>query len=502
MLEFQVLGPLLVRSEGEEVPIPGARRRALLIRLLVSANQSVPAELLIDDVWETDPPAGAGQTLQSHLSYLRKVLGKDRILRKAAGYVLISDDLELDATVFEIEHSRGMRAHAAGDPHAAARELGTCLARWKGSPLVDVNTAAWALPEIARLGEMKVVALEAWIDSLLSLGRHLEAVKVADAAVADYAFSERFWAQLMLSLYRSGRQAEALRAFQRLRAHLGQELGIEPSSELITLEEAIVLQKPELDWAEPDGDARRSLFDNRSMATTDRDTELDGSEFTGGSHTNIRERISSFVGRSRALADIRSELGRSRLLSLVGPGGCGKTRLALEVAADAVDERHDGAWLAELAPLSDGNAVASEIVKIFRIDDKQDRPVADRLIAGLRNRELLLVLDNCEQVIAPVAELVATILATCPGLIVLATSREPLGIAGETVYRVPPMSTPHSDGLSPDEIAAFEAVELFVERTAARRSSFELDVHNARAVGAIFGTSTESRWPSNWPRPG
>ena len=240
MLEFELLGPLVVKGEEGEIAVSGARRRALLVRLLVSANRAVPADLLVEDVWDQKPPAGANQTLQSHLSFLRKTLGRDRIRRSDAGYVLTCTAEELDARQFEIGHDVGSSAHAAGDFVTALLEFESGLARWRGDPLSDVNTAAWALPEIARLVEMKATTTEMRIDALLSLGRHGEAVTHADAAVADYPLSERFWAQLMLALYRSGRQADALRTYQRLRDRLNEELGIEPSVALVALDLSLI----------------------------------------------------------------------------------------------------------------------------------------------------------------------------------------------------------------------------------------------------------------------
>ena len=251
MLEFRVLGELVVRRETGPVAIPGARRRALLLRLLVSANQAVPAETLIEDAWDQDPPPGAASTLQSHLSFLRKALGQDRLSHSAGGYTLTVGEAELDARLFEREYRHGRGALAAGDLDEATQSLESGLSRWRGQALADVHSAAWALPEIARLDEMRLAALETCNEALLGLGRHHDVVANAEAAVAEHPLRERPWAQLMLALYRSGRQADALRAYQRLSAYLREELGIDPSSELVLLEEAMVLQKPDLDWTAP-----------------------------------------------------------------------------------------------------------------------------------------------------------------------------------------------------------------------------------------------------------
>ena len=246
MLEFGILGPLVVRGEGGNVAVPGTRRRALLIRLLVSANQAVAAERLVEEVWDGVPPAGAASTLQSHLSFLRKTLGSDRVTHSASGYALDVAHSELDVRLFEAEFRQGRSALDMGDIETAAQSLETGLARWRGPALADVSMAAWALPEITRLEEMRLVAFEAWHEALLALGRHGEVAATAQAAVSEHPLRERLWGQLMLALYRSGRQADALRAYQRLRTHLSEELGIDPSPELVALEQAILNQAPDL----------------------------------------------------------------------------------------------------------------------------------------------------------------------------------------------------------------------------------------------------------------
>ncbi len=334
MLEFEILGPLVVRTDGGEVAISGARRRALLIRLLTSANQSVPSEVLIDDIWDQDPPSGASQTLQSHLSFLRKILVEDRIRRSAGGYALICEDAELDGRQFEIEHDLGSQAHDAGDHETSVRLLGTALARWHGDALADVNTAAWTLPHIARFDRLRESTFELRIDSLLALGHHLEAVSQAESAVTSYSFNERLWAQLMLALYRSGRQADALRSYQRLRSRLGDELGIEPSGELVALDEAILLQKPELNWTPPPQRQRTGLHGAPRDGDTDRHERLPlPPRLVVASATNVVGRQAE-QQRLRALWK-QAEEGSLRVGMLGGEPGIGKTSLAATLATEA-----------------------------------------------------------------------------------------------------------------------------------------------------------------------
>jgi DNA-binding SARP family transcriptional activator/tetratricopeptide (TPR) repeat protein len=245
-VEFRILGTLEVEDQARAVDVRGAKRRALLARLLLSPNQAVPDERLAHDVWLGFPPRGARSTLASHVSLLRKALGPDRIEHRAGGYRLAVHDDELDAAAFESDVAGGRRAMRVGNTQHAADCLEGGLRRWRGAALVDVDGAFWAHGEIARLDELRLGAEEALLETRLSLGQHQAIVAAAEAGVRAEPLREQRWATLMIALYRSGRQAEALRAFQRLRSLLDEQLGVEPSPGLAQLEEAIVLQSPDL----------------------------------------------------------------------------------------------------------------------------------------------------------------------------------------------------------------------------------------------------------------
>ncbi len=258
-MEFRILGTLEVEDHAGVVDVRGARRRALLARLLLSANQAVPDERLAHDVWLGFPPRGARSTLASHVSLLRKALGTDRIGHRAGGYCLAVHDHELDAAAFESDVAGGRRAMRVGNTQYAADCLERGLRRWRGSALIDVDDAFWAHGEIARLEELRLGAEEALLETRLSLGQHQAIVAAAEAGVRAEPLREQRWAVLMIALYRSGRQAEALRAFQRLRSLLDEQLGVEPSPNLARLEEAIVLQSPDLDLATAPVETSRHL---------------------------------------------------------------------------------------------------------------------------------------------------------------------------------------------------------------------------------------------------
>lgn len=336
MLEIAVLGPLSIRRDGEEVAVSGARRRAVLLRLLVAAGHSVRPENLIEDVWEGEPPAHAVSTLQSHISFLRKVLGASAISYTAGGYRLGLDEIEVDSRKFDAEVAAARAELATGDPVVAERLFSTALERWRGLPLADVSGAMWATPEISRLEEERLAGIEGRLDALLVSGRHAEVIPAGEAAVAENPLRERLWGQLMLALYRSGRQADALRAFQRLRLHLADELGLEPSADLLALDEAIVRRDAHLEWTSTAKGGSRSLPPARERTTEEAPVRI-----PLPSRLLSRARA-PFVGRADELRSLthswkESREGVRQVVFLAGEPGIGKTSLA-RVFGDRIHE--------------------------------------------------------------------------------------------------------------------------------------------------------------------
>ncbi len=244
---FGMLGPVEVEGASGPVAIRGTRRRALLVRLLVSANQPVRMDRLAEDIWDGCPGPGAASTLVSHISLLRKLVGPDRIVNHGGSYCLRVAPGELDAEAFEVTAAEGQRALQQGDLRRAADLFAGGLELWRGPALADVAGASWARGTIARLEELRLGAEESLLDARIALGMHRQVVAGAEAAVTAQPLREQRWATLMLALYRSGRQADALRTYQRLSALLGEELGLEPSTELSALEVAILRHDPDLD---------------------------------------------------------------------------------------------------------------------------------------------------------------------------------------------------------------------------------------------------------------
>ena len=341
-MKFKVLGSLVVESDTGPLEVAGSRRKALLLRLLISANHPISDGRLLEDLWEGSPPPGASSTLASHVSLLRQVIGRDRIARRAGGYALVVDQWALDSICFQREAEAGQRALGAGDARAAYSLFSRALDRWSGPALLDVERMTWAQGERARLEELRLMSFESLVEARLTLGEHHELVASIEELVAEFPLRERFWGQLMTALYRAGRQADALRAYQRLRTLLGDELGLEPTAELVSLESAILLQKPELDWQES------SLIRNSAGTGRGRAPEaMRPASLELPRRLNVRP-AASLVGREiemqlilNAIKRVAGDEGHEAVL-ISGEAGQGKTALVAEAARSAI---RDGAYV-------------------------------------------------------------------------------------------------------------------------------------------------------------
>ncbi len=470
-MEYRILGPLQVLDGEVEVPVGSPKERALLAVLLLHAGVVVSRDRLIDELWGESPPATAAKALNVHVSQLRKALARDDhepVVTRSPGYVLDVEPERLDAVRFErlVAEARGLVV--AGDVWSARRLLGEALALWRGPALAGVELEAAARNEVWRLEELRLAAEMDRIDCELALGLHEQLIGELESFVAEHPLRERLGAQLMLALYRSGRQAEALGRYRETRATLVEELGIEPSLPLQRLEKAILNQDPSLEA--PPG-----------AAHADRGLETVPSE----RKHNLPAQLTSFIGREQEIAELKELLATTRLVTLTGAGGSGKTRLAVQVAGDLVPEYLDGVWLVELAALSDANLVAALAAQVVGVKEEPARPLVETLTDALRTKRLLLVLDNCEHLLAACARLAELLVKACPRLTVLATSREPLGIVGETAWGVPTLSVPATARAGPAEALASEAVRLFIERARSANRSFTLGDDGAAAIVEI-----------------
>jgi len=462
-MEFQVLGPLEVRRDGRAVAVPGGKPRAVLALLVLHANEAVSAERLAVALWGEDAPAGAVRTVQVYVSRLRRALGDEELLvTSRAGYRLRVRPGELDIDRFERLIDEGRRALADGRADDARELLREALELWRGPPLADMAFEPFAQAEIARLEELRLAAVEARVEADLAAGRHVQAVPELQRLVGEHPLRERLYGQLMLALYRSGRQADALEAYRSAREVLVERLGIEPGSELRALELAVLAQAPEL------------MLEQRDAA---RASAMPDHEWAAG-RMRVPLPPTPTVGRDAELGRLRAVIGASgRLVTVVGAGGVGKTRVAIEFARAVGPTLRDGAVFVSLASLPASEHVGSTIARELGVTPAPSDSMEDALARHLARRQLLLVLDNFEHVL-DAAVLVADLLATAPDLTVLATSREPLRLRAERLFHLDPLPVTPENGAQ----EAAPAVALFVAAVQARDPAFALSERNLAAV--------------------
>jgi predicted ATPase/DNA-binding SARP family transcriptional activator len=443
-VQVGVLGPLEVREADRVVAVPGARLQQLLTSLALDPGRWVSPGALAEAVWADDQPADPANSLQSLVSRLRRVLGRPELVEQsAAGYRLAVAPDAVDALRFTRLVGEGHRLLGADDP-AAEAVLDQALALWRGDPLPGDDS-----PEAAgRRNALTELRVEAQRDRALlciRAGRAAEALPVLEELAAAHPLREDVAGVLVEALASASRPAEALAAYERLRATLAETLGTDPSP-------ALRARHLEL------------------LRAADRPAEVP---------SNLRAAVTSFVGRDDDVRRVRERLTAHRLVTVVGAGGSGKTRLAGEVAGQLARSASaavpDGVWLIELAPVSEPTAVAQavldglgawEIALPDPVADYQRRPARERLLDRLAGQTCLLVVDNCEHLIDAVAEVVADVLGRCPGVRVLATSREPLAIEGETLYPLGPLAVPAEEATAA-EAAANPAVRLLLDRARA-----------------------------------
>jgi predicted ATPase/DNA-binding SARP family transcriptional activator len=513
IVEFRILGSVEVSDGGLVKDLGGLRERTLLARLLLSAGQVVSADRLADDLWAGQPPPHWMATLRVYVSRLRRALGSGSaaVATHPPGYRIVLADGELDAHRFDGLVAAARDDMAAGRPEAAAARLREALALWRGPALSDVADFGFAQADVVRLEEARLAAIEDRVEADLACGRHASLASELEGLAAAHPLRERLCGQRVLALYRCGRQADALQAYQELRDRLADELGIDPNPALARLHQAILRQEPSIDWnpaAGPAGDTPGAPPEQASGAPGGPAEQASGPPGAPPGQTPgapgappeqaqqapgwlpaetgwLPAETTSFIGRESELATIEELLGLSRLLTLTGPGGSGKTRLALKAGEQASGRYSGGVWLVELAPVAGPDLVTAAAASALGIREEPGRPLADTIAAHLRTAQALLIIDNCEHLLDPAASLITALLRQCPSLRVLATSQSRLNVAGEATWPVPPLTLPPAAEQDPLVVAESESAKLFCDRARLARPGFSLAEGNAAAVSEI-----------------
>lgn len=450
---FRVLGSLEFERDGEVVPVPSGRQGSLLALLLFAGGVPLSRDRLIDELWGEEPPASAVSALHVHLSKLRDLIGGILVL-EPAGYVLTPGAYEVDAWRLD-----SLLEEARANPDDAGALLDEALALFRGEPLANVAAEGSVAQWRRALEEKRLQAISLRIDAALAAGQASELIPELERLVGTHPLEERLWGQLMLALYRAGRQAEALDAYQRVRRLLSGDLGLEPGQQLTRLQQRILDQDPTLLLA-----ARAPV--NPTPAS------------------NLPRPLTRLVGREQevlALAEMMADPD-VRVVTLTGSGGVGKTRLLVEMARQLEDDYADGALFVRLEQVTDPALVGAEMARALARGDASGGPTADGLAAYLSEREMLLAVDNFEHVISA-ATLISELLEAAPRLRIMISSRRALRIRGENVFEVEPLGLPTDE--SETELSQSPAVQLFAQCALAANRRLALDEPSTRAFGAI-----------------
>ncbi|MBB2990076.1 putative ATPase/DNA-binding SARP family transcriptional activator [Mycolicibacterium iranicum] len=445
--QFRVLGEVEAVVDGCRLDVGHARQRCVLAALLVDVNRPVTVDQLVDRVWADQPPSRARNALAGYLSRLRALLagGEVTINRSPSGYTLSVDEKAVDLHLFR---HLAASARAAGEPAEALEHFRQALDLWRGEPFAAMDSPWFADTRMSLAAERFSVLLDR-NDAALRAGRHIEIVAELESLRHLHPLDERLAGQTMLAQSRSGRQADALATYRQVRQQLVDELGVDPGPILRAVHQQI-LDTDQSPPAAPKKPVPQPVPRPPSLP----------------------RRPTSFIGRTDQLAAVSEAVLSGPLITLTGVGGVGKTRLALEVADRTVGRFVHGASVCELAPVADGAMLGQTVAAGLGLQANPELGVEGTVIEHLRGHHLLLVIDNCEHVLDSAAGFVERVTANCPEVTVLATSREPLTVAGERIIPIPPL--PHD-----------EATELFAERARAGRPDFDLDAEPVGAVAEI-----------------
>ena len=432
-MDISILGELEINDGTALIDVGGERERAIVETLALSVGEVVTVETLVDGAWGDDPPPSADKSLQSHISRIRRRLPDGLVETVGHGYRLRLEPPDVDAhrLVRLIEDAR--RASTGHDPHFAAALLDEAVELWRGEPLADLADGPYRAGQIAWLEANRDLATTARIDAHLALGHHELMIPELERLVNEYPYREQLWSQLMVALYRAGRRTDALRCYERMRTGLREELGLNPSAAVRDVAARIAGE-----------DARLDLQSPPPVST-------------------LPTPLSSFVGRGPLMRTLSDLLDTHRLVTVLGPGGVGKTRIAIEAASELEEQWPDGTFFLELTGADEIDDVLSDLVSAVPWileggTGSHQHEVLERSLAG---RSVLLVFDGAERLADPLGDFVEHLLETAPHVTALVTSRSPLHVPGEQLLEVSPMELPEGDRMQGRRT---EAVELFLDR--------------------------------------
>lgn len=459
-MQVRILGTLEASSGGDPLPLGGQKQRTVLAVLALRLGLVASTDELIEAGWGDDLPANPTNTLQYQIAQLRKIIEPDaahplHLITAKPGYRLNPETVTTDAQEFETSTGAARRAFENGDHDLARSLVDAALALWRGPALAEFRDNEFARSDAERLESERIAATELQIDIALATGRHAESTPRLAQLTDEHPLREGLWARRALALYRSGRQSEALRVFQGARDALA-EIGLDPGPELRELEQRIIEQDD-------------SLTPEASGATA--------------TPNNLPAAPNRLIGRDADVEKVKDLLGSHRLVTLTGPGGAGKTRLANAVGHALLGRYPRGIWLVPLDRLEDSSLLPAEVGRVTRMRENPNRSVLDTLADHLGPKRALLVLDSCEHLIEPVAGFVHDLLALSDQLSILTTSQITLETSGEAVFTVTPLSIPGQTPSIYDPITDIDAVALFVER--ARDAGAQVEAWDDLSFGAV-----------------
>lgn len=468
-LEIGVLGPLVTSVAGRRIPIRGSMERALLVRLALDGNQGVSTTRLANDLWADEAPRRPRQAIHALVFRLRQALEEmaGALQTNDHGYCLQLDSDELDLWRFEALVAAGRRDRAGGDLDAAARQLTSALAVWRGDALTGLEDYPFASPLARQLDESRLEVLVERIEADLDRGLHVQLVAELEALVLQQPAHEGLCRLLMMAHYRCGRQVDALAAYERLRKRLAGEFGLGPSRPLRDLEVEVLRQDPALDWRMAVGrPAALSAGAPLSSAEPDPGRRHEHERLRG----SLPHPLTSFIGREAELAEVIALVRQHRLVTLTGSAGCGKTRLAIAGGHRLASKAE--VCFVRLESLADAGLVSVAVAEALCVRLGRGRSAISQLTDALAGRRVIILLDNCEHLLQPCADLVGAIVESAEHVRFLLTSREQLSVPGEVVRRLRPLATP-PPGATSDALESAEAVRLFLDRAAAAGGAAE-----------------------------